>query len=108
MFCPYYPFDVAVDVRYGPIDGSGRNATLYYVGVGPYGPKSGFAFPTIEFVLAVCLAVDILARATAASSLRRFLLDYYTLIDLAAYVSIAYYFVFVGRLEVLLWRLLSI
>lgn len=73
-----------------------RQVIWYITLKGPYGGEAGPEyFKRIEFVLALCLLFDIIARMLTSRNIPRFLVSYYTLIDIAAYVSIAYYYVFV-------------
>jgi hypothetical protein len=81
------------------------NVVIYVPDHGPYGEHGGRGtnFTQAEFSLAIFLFFHVLLRISVAENINKCLFSYYYLIDLCAYVAIAYYFVFVNDIKVPVW-----
>lgn len=73
---------------------------VYATDHGPYGGSAAESFKRVELVLAVSLLFDILTRLLTSHDIPRFLRSYYTLMDLAAFVAIAYFGVFIYEIKI--------
>ena len=87
--------------KYEFIDSSGHNTTavLYEMDHGPYRYDRREYFTGVEYAMAVFLMTDLLTRITLTDNVKAFVWNYYNLIDLAAFIPIGYYFVFMNK-----WR----
>ncbi len=79
----------------------GDMETVYYTPPGSFGDGSATdPFFYLEFSMSCLLLVDYLLRLSTADDKLAFVFSFYSVIDVAAFFSIAYWGIFVDQLKV--------
>ena len=81
-------------------EGSGQFYTVYYnlQGYASGGPTDPFLY--LEFSLTCIMLYDYLVRLVTTDAKLRFIFSFYSVVDIAAFFSVAYWSIFVNNLKV--------